>query len=107
MLTKVSAVECGQLGYDIRVNSVHPGIIRTELFEQSLPHMVEKGIFANEAEAEESYTKLHPIGRLGSTRDVGTGSLVPGFGCQCICNRRRIGSGRRLDRTVKFIRKSK
>ena len=75
LLTKVAAVECGQLGYGIRVNSLHPGIIRTELFEQSLPHMVEKGMFASVAEAEESYTKLHPIGRIGSTRDVGQAVL--------------------------------
>lgn len=75
LFTKVAAVECGQLGYGIRVNSVHPGIIRTELFEKSLPNMVQKGLFASEAEAEATYTQLHPIGRIGTTRDVGQAVL--------------------------------
>ncbi|WP_319409414.1 glucose 1-dehydrogenase [uncultured Desulfosarcina sp.] len=75
LFTKVAAVECGQLGYGIRVNSVHPGIIRTELFEKTLPTFVEKGMYASEEEALATYTAMHPIGRIGTTQDVGQAVL--------------------------------
>jgi 3(or 17)beta-hydroxysteroid dehydrogenase len=37
VLTKAVAVECGQRGELIRVNSIHPGIVRTAVTESLLP----------------------------------------------------------------------
>src|SRR5439155_2493456 len=31
LMSKAAAIECGRLGYGIRVNSVHPGVVRSEL----------------------------------------------------------------------------
>ena len=70
LLTKVAAVECGKLNYGIRVNSVHPGMIRTELMEEGFVKLAESGAFQSPSEAEASYIDLHPIGKLGETKDV-------------------------------------
>lgn len=70
LLTKAAAVEFGRLGYDIRVNSIHPGVIRTEMGSRLLDRTVEMGLAGDHREAEKMYTERHPIGRLGEPADV-------------------------------------
>ncbi|MEL6244069.1 MAG: SDR family oxidoreductase [Pseudomonadota bacterium] len=41
LFTKASAVECAQLGYKIRVNSIHPGIIDTPIWTKNITRMAE------------------------------------------------------------------
>lgn len=41
LFTKAAAMECAQLGLNIRVNSVHPGIIDTPIWQKSLTRMTE------------------------------------------------------------------
>ncbi len=70
MMTKVAAVECGNHKYGIRVNSVHPGVIRTELLEASFVNFAKKGLYPTPEDAEAEYVGMHPIGKLGTTLDV-------------------------------------
>jgi len=69
-LTRVAAVECGVLGYNIRVNSVHPGVILTELVKAGMEESASRGIFKSAAEAQAAYESQHPIGRLGEPEDI-------------------------------------
>jgi NAD(P)-dependent dehydrogenase (short-subunit alcohol dehydrogenase family) len=65
--TRSAALHAAQ--YRIRVNSVHPGYVRTRLLEE---------FFEQEGNLEEeiaAVTKLHPIGRLGRPEDVAYGVL--------------------------------
>lgn len=69
-LTKIAAVECGQNAYGIRVNSIHPGVILTELVKAGMEDSVRKGLFKSTAEAEAAYRSMHPIGHLGEPQDI-------------------------------------
>ncbi len=70
MLTKVAAVECGRHQYRIRVNSVHPGVIRTDLMGAGLARLANLGLVPSAEEAVTMFTNMHPIGRLGEPCDV-------------------------------------
>jgi NAD(P)-dependent dehydrogenase (short-subunit alcohol dehydrogenase family) len=67
--TKAAAVHCGEAGYSIRVNSIHPGYIWTP---QTQNYLADLG--TQEAE-KQKVTALHPIGRLGEPDDVAYGVL--------------------------------
>jgi 3alpha(or 20beta)-hydroxysteroid dehydrogenase len=75
ILTKMAAVECGKNGNGIRVNSIHPGVILTELVKAGMEESARKGIFASAAEAQALYESLHPIGRLGEPEDIANAVL--------------------------------
>lgn len=58
-LTKTAALECAKLG--IRVNAVCPGVIKTSMIDR---------LTGNKKEAEEQFTGMEPIGRLGQPEEV-------------------------------------
>jgi len=72
VLTKVAALECAELGYGIRVNSIHPGFIDTALVRDA----VEEGTQRPDAlvhSANEMFDMIalaHPLGHLGAPRDI-------------------------------------
>ncbi len=67
MFTKSTALSFARKGDRIRVNSVHPGVIDTEMGAHALSRRMQAG-GSNDAEA---FTRqLHPIGRLGRADDV-------------------------------------
>jgi NAD(P)-dependent dehydrogenase (short-subunit alcohol dehydrogenase family) len=70
MMTKAAAVECAQLGTGIRVNSIHPAVVRTEMGDSFLHHFVELGLMPDDATSEASFRAAHPIGRFGEPRNV-------------------------------------
>jgi len=69
LLTKCAAVHCGQRGYGIRINSLHPGLTRTV----SGIDMAVKATGLPEQEAEKVLASFHPIGRIGEPGEIAAG----------------------------------
>ena len=67
IFTKAVALECSKAGlnYNIRVNSVHPGLTKTPMTE---------GI-RNDEDLTREAMSLHPIGRFGEPEDIAYGVL--------------------------------
>jgi 3alpha(or 20beta)-hydroxysteroid dehydrogenase len=65
-LTRTVALDCAARGLNIRANTVHPGAIRTPMYERYLqaggPDMV--------AEIEKVMASAHPMGRVGTPEEV-------------------------------------
>ncbi len=70
LLSKSLAVYCGNQGYNIRVNSVHPGFIWTPMVRRIAETSEE---VSTEDELYESLLLRHPIGRLGVAEDIAKG----------------------------------
>lgn len=69
LMTKGAALECSALGYKIRVNSIHPGVIDTIMGQGVMDGSVAVGGgSANEVRA--NVIALHPLGRLGVAADM-------------------------------------
>jgi 3(or 17)beta-hydroxysteroid dehydrogenase len=62
LLTKAAALECSKAGHDynIRVNSIHPGVIQTPMVEALL----------RDVDIRERLKDIHPIGFLGEPIDI-------------------------------------
>jgi NAD(P)-dependent dehydrogenase (short-subunit alcohol dehydrogenase family) len=73
LFTKSTALEFGRKGYGIRVNSIHPGLIETDMGNQTFA-MRAKQVGTNDTEqARKTTLALHPIGRLGVADDIAKG----------------------------------
>lgn len=70
LMTKDVAVECGRLGLNIRCNSVHPGVIETELAESFIQKNCALWGINSREKMIEMFIEKHPIGRLGKPRDI-------------------------------------
>jgi 3alpha(or 20beta)-hydroxysteroid dehydrogenase len=64
-LTKCVALDCAAKGYKIRANTVHPGAIRTPMFERYL-----EAFPGSREEAEAMFAANHPMGRVGEADEV-------------------------------------
>ena len=69
-LTRVAAMEAGKLGYGVRVNSVYPGLVPTEMGNQLAQDMANVGLFPSAQEAVAAVVALTPAGRLGEVADM-------------------------------------
>ena len=73
--TKSTALEFGRKGYGVRVNSIHPGVIDTDMGQQTFT-MRARQLGSNDTEATKRVsTSMHPIGRLGVANDIAKGIL--------------------------------
>lgn len=68
-LTKAAAIECAQLGTGIRVNSVYPGIVGTDMGRAFIRHFVDLKLAPDEVSAEAAFKAAHPLG-FGRPEDV-------------------------------------
>lgn len=69
-LTKAVAQHCGQEGYGIRCNAIHPGTIDTPILDEQLEN------FGNSREAMlEVLNKFQIIGRVGQPRELSSAIL--------------------------------
>lgn len=73
LFTKATALAFGRKGDRIRVNSIHPGVIETDMGAQTfVSRAAQRGSNDVEAARAESQ-RYHPIGRLGTPDDVALG----------------------------------
>lgn len=71
LLSKCAAIECGKLGYNIRVNTMLPGFIETGLLKEGCQNMVDKGLVQSVEAIKEIFRSGHPIGRIGQPMEIG------------------------------------
>lgn len=72
-LTKAAALEFSALGQKIRVNSVHPGCVQTEMMDGIMHRFVELGAMPTMEDAKLAFNAAHPLGRLARPDEVAAG----------------------------------
>ena len=70
MLSKSLAVELGRMGTNIRVNSVHPGPVNTELGRSAAVDAERLGLIESADARNDEVGKIFPMGRWGEAEDV-------------------------------------
>jgi NAD(P)-dependent dehydrogenase (short-subunit alcohol dehydrogenase family) len=70
MLTRTAALECAQAGQRIRVNSVHPGAVRTPMWERAAWWSGFVASSGGEAQAWEALAQGNPLKRLAEPEEV-------------------------------------
>ena len=74
LFTKSAALEFARKGYRIRVNSIHPGLIETDMGAQTFVSRA-RNIGTNDVDAaRDAALDRHPIGRLGRPEESPTAS---------------------------------
>ncbi len=64
LMSKSIALHCAKQGYGIRCNTVHPGVIRTDMLDKVMSQMDDP------SEVMASFVALHPLGHIGEPDDV-------------------------------------
>ncbi len=70
LLTKAAALECAALGYPIRVNSVHPAVVATQMAELVVEKLVRLERMPDTESSARFVRSLHPMGRFAEPHEV-------------------------------------
>jgi 3(or 17)beta-hydroxysteroid dehydrogenase len=73
LFTKSTALNLARKGYKIRVNSIHPGVIQTDMGAQTFVARAEQTGTNDVDKARDVALSTHPIGRLGVPQDIANG----------------------------------
>ena len=73
LFTKSTALAFGRAGDRIRVNSIHPGVIDTDMGQQTFTSRAAQAGTNDVDAARAQAVRMHPIGRLGSADDIALG----------------------------------
>ncbi len=73
LFTKSTALEFGRKGYKIRVNSIHPGVIDTDMGALTFAMRARQQGTNDTAATRQIAVDMHPIGRLGQADDIAKG----------------------------------
>jgi len=73
LFTKSTALSFGRKGWRIRVNSIHPGVIETDMGAQTFASRARAAGSNDVDEARNVAMRQHPIGRLGVAEDIARG----------------------------------
>lgn len=74
VMTKAAAIECTQLKTGVRVNSLHPAIIETDMGAGFVQGLVDTGLIPDFETADAAIRALHPSG-YGAPQDVASAAL--------------------------------
>lgn len=75
LLSKSAAKEFAELGYPIRVNTVHPGGVETRMLRSILARYVEMGLATSIEEQVVAWSAQNPLGRMARPEEV-AGAIV-------------------------------
>ena len=75
LLTKSVAAECAMLKMGIRCNSIHPGIIESDMGTSFLRQLVDLGVAPDMEAAEGGFLAAVPMGESGKPQDVASGII--------------------------------
>ncbi|HVZ10068.1 SDR family NAD(P)-dependent oxidoreductase [Rhodopila sp.] len=73
LFTKSAALEFARKGYRIRVNSIHPGVIETDMGEQTFVSRAQRTGTNDTSAARSTVLATVPWGRLGTPEDIAKG----------------------------------
>src|SRR3954464_586830 len=73
LFTKSAALEFARKGYRIRVNSIHPGVIQTDMGEQTFVARAQRTGSNDTTQVRQTVTDAVPWGRLGVPMDIAKG----------------------------------
>ncbi len=73
LFTKSAALEFARKGYRIRVNSIHPGVIQTDMGTQTFVSRARRSGTNDTALVQQGVTESVPWGRLGVPADIAKG----------------------------------
>lgn len=77
LFSKSIALEFAQLKYNIRVNSIHPGLVDTAMVEHESDKLAQLGAMgaSTPAEMRQALQDLNPLGRMGTPQELANAVL--------------------------------
>jgi NAD(P)-dependent dehydrogenase (short-subunit alcohol dehydrogenase family) len=77
LFSKSVALEFAQLKYNIRVNSIHPGLVDTAMVEHESEKLSQLGAMGTTTAGEmrAAFLELNPLGRFGTTQELANAVL--------------------------------